>query len=63
MNPDVLLLDEPTTGLDDESKKRISHVLEELPQAMIIVSHERDFVARLADRTLLMERGRLIDGD
>ena len=62
MNPEVLLLDEPTTGLDEESKERVSRVLADLPQAMIIVSHERDFVARLVSRTLYMDHGEFVPG-
>jgi cobalt/nickel transport system ATP-binding protein len=60
MEPDVLLLDEPTSGLDDASKERVVKVLDALPQAMIIVSHEREFVASLASRTILMDHGRLL---
>ncbi|HIJ74182.1 MAG TPA: hypothetical protein HPP83_08790, partial [Candidatus Hydrogenedentes bacterium] len=60
MQPDVLLLDEPTGGLDLESKTRIGAVLRALPQAMIIVSHEHDFVHEIATRILCIEKGRLV---
>lgn len=50
MHPDVLLLDEPTNGLDDASKQRLNDVLLHLPQAMIIVSHEHEFIEKLATR-------------
>lgn len=50
MHPDVLLLDEPTNGLDEETKKHLSALLCSLPQAMIIVSHEADFINHLATR-------------
>jgi len=52
MQPDVLLLDEPTNGLDDSAKQRLSDVLLKLPQAMIIISHETDFIHTLATRTV-----------
>ncbi len=54
MQPNVLLLDEPTNGLDEISKQRLSDVLLSLPQAMIIVSHERDFIENLATRIVYM---------
>lgn len=57
MNPDVLLLDEPTNGLDEDARERIMRVLDSLPQAMIIVSHDRGFIDALAARVLEMRRG------
>lgn len=52
MQPDVLLLDEPTNGLDESSKQRITDILLNLPQAMIIISHETSFIETLATRTV-----------
>ncbi|MHC4713167.1 MAG: energy-coupling factor ABC transporter ATP-binding protein [Planctomycetota bacterium] len=60
MQPDVLLLDEPTTGLDEESKSRVAGILRGLPQAMIIVSHEHEFVRDLTTRTAFLEGGRIV---
>ena len=62
MQPDVLLLDEPTAGLDEPSKARLATVLAQLPQAMIIVSHEHDFVRNLMTRCLRISDGKLIEG-
>jgi cobalt/nickel transport system ATP-binding protein len=59
MNPEVLLLDEPTAGLDAEAARRVTDLLASLPQAMLIVSHERSLLDRLAHRTLRLENGRL----
>ena len=61
MGPDVLLLDEPTNALDAESKKRITSVLRERPQAMIIVSHEHEFVRDLMTRCVHLDNGRLVE--
>ena len=57
MKPDVLLLDEPTTALDAAAHARLCAVLESLPQAMIIASHDMDFVARFATRAILLKDG------
>lgn len=59
MEPDVLLLDEPITGLDEAAAERVLDILAELPQAMLIVSHDRSLLKRLATRTLVLTDGKL----
>ncbi|MBW2149975.1 MAG: ABC transporter ATP-binding protein, partial [Deltaproteobacteria bacterium] len=46
MQPEALLLDEPTTGLDEDTSKRIIDILNRLDISYVIVSHEYDFLAR-----------------
>lgn len=60
MQPQVLLLDEPTNALDAQTRDRLIQILLTLPQAMVIVSHDRDFLARLATRVVYLEAGRLV---
>lgn len=62
MQPAVLLLDEPTNALDQQTRSRLIHTLQGLPQAMVIVSHDANFIARLATRTVYLEQGRLMSG-
>jgi cobalt/nickel transport system ATP-binding protein len=57
MQPDVLLLDEPLTGLDEYHETRITEILLGLPQAMLIVSHNRAFLDRVAQRTHVLRGG------
>jgi cobalt/nickel transport system ATP-binding protein len=50
MRPEVLLLDEPTNALDAATRERLIAVLSRLPQAMVLASHDGDFIDRLATR-------------
>jgi cobalt/nickel transport system ATP-binding protein len=59
MQPDLLLLDEPTSGLDDEARARVIDVLAALPQAMLVVSHDRPLLDRLATRVLRLANGHI----
>lgn len=63
VEPAVLLLDEPLSGLDEERRLEILPYLErlhlELAIPMLYVSHSREEVARLADHLVLMEAGRV----
>ncbi len=59
MEPEVLLLDEPQNGLDREAYGRIRDLLVGLPQAMLVVSHDRAFLEAVTDRCLELRDGRL----
>lgn len=63
MKPSVLILDEPTAGLDPRGRDRILSMLEELHSrehvTMIMVSHSMDDIARLADRLIVMSEGKI----
>lgn len=61
MNPDVLLLDEPTNALDEAARHRLLNTLLSLPQAMIIVSHDKSFLSQLATRQVHLEDAQLAD--
>ncbi len=67
MEPDVLILDEPTAGLDPEGRESILANIrayqKEKNATIIMVSHAMEDVARLTDRLLVMDRGGLrMDG-
>jgi cobalt/nickel transport system ATP-binding protein len=59
MQPDVLLLDEPTSGLDEQAVERLAQVLAGLPQAMIVVSHQRQFWERVTEEAICLREGRI----
>lgn len=61
-NPDVLFLDEPTLGLDVESKHKMIEILEEISKTrtIILTTHQLDVVDRLLGNLLFMEDGKII---
>jgi cobalt/nickel transport system ATP-binding protein len=59
MRPDILLLDEPAAFLDPPSRGRLTGILAELPQALILATHDRDLAEALCGRELRLERGAL----
>lgn len=60
MEPEVLLLDEPSSGLDDNTKNRLQDILKELDLSYILISHEFDFLSATTDRIFTMENGKII---
>lgn len=61
MEPRVLLLDEPTTGLDEANAARLIAILKTVSAAMIIVSHDMSLLAELATRATILRGGKLFD--
>ncbi|MGD8703678.1 MAG: ABC transporter ATP-binding protein [Desulfosarcina sp.] len=59
MEPEVLLLDEPSTGLDLDTKQTLIHILNTLDLSFVLISHEFDFLSQTAGQIYTMERGRI----
>ena len=64
MQPEILVLDEPTTFLDPPGRADLLELLRSLPQAKLLVTHEAAFAAALATRAVFFEGGRIVaDGE
>jgi energy-coupling factor transport system ATP-binding protein len=67
MEPDLLILDEPTAGLDPRGREDVLSYIKnyhaEGRRAVIIVSHNMDDIARVADRIIVLSKGKIqLDG-
>jgi ABC-2 type transport system ATP-binding protein len=65
-DPDVLLLDEPTVGVDPQSRNAIFDNLEELKRrgkALLYTTHYMEEAERLADRVVVIDRGKVVADD
>jgi len=60
MQPDILALDEPTAGLDPRARRGLIHLLEELPQTLLIATHDMRLVRDLLPRMVVMDEGRIV---
>lgn len=61
-DPPIILLDEPTRGLDygnKESLANLLHAWRKKGKALLVVTHDVEFAAQLADRVLILEEGRI----
>ncbi|NOX33860.1 MAG: ABC transporter ATP-binding protein [Deltaproteobacteria bacterium] len=63
MEPEVLLLDEPTAGLDNKVKEKLIYILNSLDISYFVISHEYDFVKAVTDKIFSMEKGRILTDD
>lgn len=61
--PEVLLLDEPTENLDADQRNRLIRVIREYARerTCLVISHDLNFVAAVADRILVLDKGRIAD--
>jgi ABC-2 type transport system ATP-binding protein len=62
-NPQVLLLDEPTTGLDPQNRREVQDHIRGLKadgRAVLLSTHDMDEAARLCDRVAVIARGQIV---
>ncbi|TDO84831.1 energy-coupling factor transport system ATP-binding protein [Halanaerobium saccharolyticum] len=67
LKPDVLVLDEPSAGLDPQGRKQLAELLkylyQELEMTIILISHRMEEIAELASRVIVMHQGEIVIDD
>ncbi len=59
-SPEILVLDEPTNGLDPRGKRELVTLLRTLPGTKIIATHDLELVVRLCTRTIVLDAGAIV---
>jgi cobalt/nickel transport system ATP-binding protein len=57
MDPEILVLDEPTTFLDPPGQRALADLLQDLPQAKILVTHDTSFARSICTRAVFFQQG------
>jgi len=60
MEPDVLVLDEPSSNLDPKARRQLIDIVEALPVTKVIVTHDLPVAYELCDRALILAQGRIV---
>ncbi len=60
MDPRILVLDEPSAGLDPRARRRLIHLLSELPITMLVATHDMRLVRDLLSRMVILDEGEIV---
>ena len=60
MDPEIIVLDEPTAGLDPKARRSLINLLRELPQSMLVATHDLLMVKELFPRTIILHQGKIV---
>jgi cobalt/nickel transport system ATP-binding protein len=60
MQPEVLVLDEPTGGLDPRARRSLIHLLQELPLTMLVSTHDMHLVQEIFPRMIILDEGHVV---
>ncbi|ACY21184.1 ABC transporter related protein [Gordonia bronchialis DSM 43247] len=58
--PDILVLDEPSANLDPVARRELAQTLADLPQTMLVVTHDLPYAAQLCDRAVIVDDGHIV---
>jgi cobalt/nickel transport system ATP-binding protein len=59
MSPDILVMDEPSSGLDPRARHQLLTLLKSFAHTKIIASHDLDMVLDLCERTIILHEGKV----
>ena len=62
-SPDIILLDEPSVGLDPQSRRNLLQILQQRNETKVIATHDMDLAMELCDRILIMYQGKICADD
>ena len=60
MDPEILVLDEPTAGLDPRGRREFMNLLRHLPVSMLVSTHDMQLVSELFPRLVVLDEGRVV---
>ena len=60
MEPDIIIMDEPSIALDPRNRKNLISILNDIHSLKLITSHDLDFIMDTCERTVLLDDGRII---
>jgi cobalt/nickel transport system ATP-binding protein len=60
MEPSILVLDEPTAGLDPRGRRELMELLRSLPQTMLVATHDLDMARDLCTRVVVLDAGQVV---
>mgnify|MGYP001283078578 CR=1 FL=1 len=60
MNPEILVLDEPTSGIDPLGRHELADLLTSLPQTQLVVTHDLPFALATCARALVLDEGKIV---
>ena len=60
MDPEILVLDEPSAGLDPRARRSLINLLREMELTMLVSTHDMRLVEELFPRTVVMDQGQIV---
>jgi energy-coupling factor transporter ATP-binding protein EcfA2 len=60
MQPDLIILDEPSAGLDPRARRSLINLLRELPQTLLVATHDLLLVRELLPRIIILDQGQVV---
>ena len=63
MNPEILVLDEPSSNLDPASRRELAEILKSLKITLIMVTHDLPYAAELCERSVILSGGIIVADD
>ena len=60
MEPEILVLDEPTSNLDPASRRELTEILVGLDITMLVVTHDLPYAAQVCERSIVLDRGEIV---